>query len=79
MTSLYKYPKFTTYVLHSLHGQSLGHQFFILFLKTVREADSFISFGACDQILSPRYVKDSVPYHWVCILRLSKIVSLRRL
>ena len=42
------------YVLHSLHGQSLGLQFFILFLKTAREADSFISFGTCDQIFGPR-------------------------
>ena len=67
------------HVLSSLHGQNLDLQFFILFLETAREADSFISFGTCDQIFGPRYVKDSIPYRWVCILRLSKIVSLRRL
>ena len=66
-------------VLHSLHAQSLGLQFFILFLKTAKEADSFISIGTCDQIFGPRYAKDSIPYRWVCILRLSKIVSLRSL
>ena len=53
--------------MHSLHGQSLGLQFFILFLKTAREADSFISFGTCDQIFGTRYVKDLIPYRWVYI------------
>ena len=45
------------YVLHNLHGQHLGLQFFILFLKAAREADS-ISFGTCDQIFVRSYVKD---------------------
>ena len=62
ITILHKYPKFATYVLHNLHGLSLGLQFFILFLKTAKEADSFISFGTCDQIFGPRYVTDSIPY-----------------
>ena len=53
--SLYKYPRFTTYILHSFHGQSFGLKFFILFLKTAREADFFISFGTCDLIFGPRY------------------------
>ena len=74
MTNFYKHPKFITYVLYSLHGQCLVLQLFILFLKTAREADSFISFGTCDQIFGPRCVKDSIPYRWVCILQLSKIV-----
>ena len=38
---------------------------FILFLKTARKADSFISFGTCEQIFGPRYVKDSIPYRSV--------------
>ena len=56
IASLYKYPKFIMYVLHNLHGQHLGLQFFI-FLKAAREADS-ISFGTCDQIFVRSYVKD---------------------
>ena len=66
-------------MFYSLHGQSLGVQFFILFLKASREEDSFISFGTCNQIFDPRYVKDSIPYPWIYILWLSKIASLRRL
>ena len=58
-----KYPKFTTYIFHSLHGQRLGLQFFILFLQTVREADSFTSFGACDKFLSLRMLK--IQFHIV--------------
>ena len=65
------------YVLHNLHGQHLGLQFFI-FLKAAREADS-ISFGTCDQIFVRSYVKDWIPYRWVCILRFLKIITLRSL
>ena len=43
------------YVLHNLHGYSLGFHFFILRLNSKRDFDSLISLGRIDHILGPKY------------------------
>ena len=49
------------YVLHNLHGHTLGFHFLILRLNSKRDFDSLICLGRIARILGPKYENVSVP------------------
>ena len=48
-------PIFPKYLLHSLHGQFLGHHSFIAFLKILLDEMFFNLFGNICQTLAPEH------------------------